>query len=117
MQITTEDIQKIALSDEEIKSLIENKKQELDYSASEELMIKAAEACLDVKEEVEQMNHYDKTNWLCRTTYLIGYLEALTLANEAIKLTLADFVGGGVRNKPLSLQALRDKINGSEGVL
>lgn len=117
MQITAEDIQKITLSEEAIKDLIESKKQELDYKASEELMIAATEANKDIQGELDKMSRYDKINWLCRTTYLIGYLEALTLANEAFKLLLADFVGGGVRNKPFSLQAVTDKIKRSEGVL
>ena len=119
MEITAEDIQKITLSEEAIKDLIESKKQELDYKASEELMIAAAEANKDIQGELDKMSRYDKINWLCRTTYLIGYLEALTLANEAFKLLLADFVGGGYgislflyRLLPIKLNALRGCYNG-----
>ena len=94
MQITAEDIQKITLSEEAIKDLIESKKQELDYKASEELMIAAAEANKDIQGELDKMSRYDKINWLCRTTYLIGYLEAINLMNKVFKTLLADFVGG-----------------------
>lgn len=110
MQITAEEIQKITLSDEEITALIEERKKELDYKASEKLMHNAVKANEDVKEELDKLSFYDKQNWLCRTTYLIGYLEAVHLMNEVFKTLLADFVGGGVQSNPLPLQALTEQI-------
>lgn len=95
MQITAEEIQKISLSDEEITALIEERKKELDYKASEKLMANAVEVNEEIKDELKKLSFYDKQNWLCRTTYLIGYYEAIHLMNEVFKSVLADFVGGG----------------------
>ena len=115
MQITAEEIQKITLSDEEITALIEERKKELDYKASEELMIAAVEANKDIQGELDKMNRYNKTNWLCRTTYLIGYLEAVHLMNEVFKTLLADFVGGGYRVTLFLYRLLQSKYGAIRG--
>ena len=115
MQITAEEIRKITLSDEEITALIEEREKELDYKASEKLMYNAVKANEDVKEELGKLSFYDKQNWLCRTTYLIGYLEAVHLMNEVFKTLLADFVGGGYRVTLFLYRLLQSKYGAIRG--
>lgn len=94
MEITVEQLQELILAEEQIKEIAQKQSDRLDYDASIELMERVMNAFPIQPEERENVSRLDRIIYAVRGAYIFGYMSAVDTLNDAMRMFVADFIGG-----------------------
>lgn len=97
MKITVEQLQELIFDEEQKREIAQAESDRLDYEASVEIMKRVMEAFPIQAEERDQVSRLDRILYAVRGAYLIGYMSAIDILDEATRAFVADLTGGGTR--------------------
>ena len=115
MEITVEQLQGLILEETQIKEMAQALIDSFDYDTSVDLVERVTDAFPIRPEDWEKLPRLERIIYAVRGAYILGYISAVDTINDAMRVSVADFILEAQTNSPDSLQADARPCNGREG--